>query len=72
MNNIVNFCNNGEIGPRMWNTFGVSVKTTEESIGQFSTGLKYAIAVMVRNGRSLKIVSAGNDYVFSSREAESI
>jgi len=56
----------------MWNTFGVSVKTTEESIGQFSTGLKYAIAVMVRNGRSLKIVSAGNDYVFSSREAESI
>ena len=62
--NMVSFCNNGRIDPCMWSTFGVSVKDSSSPIGQFGTGLKYAIAVLMRAGRNLKITSCGDEYIF--------
>jgi len=52
----------------MWETFGVSVKEVDTAIGQFGTGLKYAIAVLVREGRSIMIRSGGVDYVFGAEK----
>jgi len=66
---IVSFSNNGVIDPRVWSTFGVSVKETDNAIGQFGTGLKYAIAVLMREGRSLSIQSGPNTYVFGVNDA---
>ena len=67
---VVPFSNPGEIDPRMWATFGVSVKESAGAIGQFGTGLKYAIAVLMREGRSLEIVSKGNRYVFGVKQTD--
>jgi len=67
---IVNFSNPGEIDPRVWSTFGVSVKETDNAIGQFGTGLKYAIAVLMREGRSLSIRAGANTYVFGVETAD--
>lgn len=39
-------------------TFGLSVKVGENPIGQFGTGLKYAIAVILRGGGSCSIVNS--------------
>lgn len=61
--------NPGVIDPRLWSTFGVSVKE-DGAIGKFGTGLKYAIAVLVREGRSIKICSGGTEYVFSAEQSD--
>ncbi len=48
---MITFQNKGLIELRTITTFGVSVKPeTENPIGYFGTGLKYAIAVMLREG----------------------
>jgi hypothetical protein len=67
---IVAFTNAGLIDSRMWSTFGVSVKDTESAIGQFGTGLKYAIAVLMREDRSMRIVSGGVEYIFGTTEVD--
>jgi len=67
---MVHFSNPGEIDPRMWSTFGVSVKENDNAIGQFGTGLKYAIAVLMREGRSLVIRSKSNTYVFGIEQTD--
>lgn len=51
------FENPGEIDVRSISTFGVSVKEGENPIGFFGTGLKYAIAVLLRTGHKVKIQS---------------
>lgn len=66
----VYFSNEGVIDPRVWSTFGVSVKETDNAIGQFGTGLKYAIAVLMREGRACSIKSGGNNYVFGVETAD--
>lgn len=72
MNSILYFCNNGTIDPRLITSIGVNVKDTDSAIGQFGTGLKYAIAGIIRLGGSINIQdrSSGKDYFFSSREIE--
>ena len=65
---IVKFGNSGIIDPRVWSTFGVSVKESDNAIGQFGTGLKYAIAVLMREGRSLSITSGSNVYDFGVQD----
>jgi hypothetical protein len=45
-------------------TMGASVKKTDSPIGFFGTGLKYAIAVTLRLGGSIKIQSDKYDYSF--------
>lgn len=67
---MVHFSNPGEIDPRVWSTFGVSVKETDNAIGQFGTGLKYAIAVLMREGRSLSIRSGSKNYVFGVQQEQ--
>lgn len=62
----VRFSNPGRIDPRLWSTFGVSIKTSNNPIGQFGTGLKYAIAVLLRNNREITITSGGEKFVFTS------
>lgn len=51
------FENEGEIDVRSISTFGVSVKEGENPIGFFGTGLKYAIAVLLRTGHKITILS---------------
>lgn len=51
------FKNPGEIDIRSISTFGVSVKEGADPIGFFGTGLKYAIAVLLRNGHQVTIMS---------------
>lgn len=62
--NKVYFCNNGILDTRAMLTFGVSVKD-DDAIGYFGTGLKYAIAIILRSGGTLKISSGGDEFVFS-------
>jgi hypothetical protein len=49
------FENSGEIDLRSISTFGVSVKEGDNPIGFFGTGLKYAIAVLLRTGHEVTI-----------------
>ncbi|MDP2074607.1 hypothetical protein [Hydrogenophaga sp.] len=51
------FENAGEIDVRSISTFGVSVKEGDNPIGFFGTGLKYAIAVLLRTGHKIEIQS---------------
>ncbi len=51
------FTNDGEIDIRSISTFGVSVKEGDSPIGFFGTGLKYAIAVLLRTGHEVTIHS---------------
>ncbi len=56
------FKNKGLIDPILLNSFGVSVKETDNPIGKFGTGLKYAIATLLRKGIKIKILS-GRDCI---------
>lgn len=67
---IIKFGNDGLIDSRLWSTFGVSVKDKDDSIGRFGTGLKYAIAILMRENRSLRIVSGDNEYIFGVEATE--
>lgn len=49
-------------------TFGVSVKEKESAIGFFGTGLKYAIAVLLRNGCDISIKAGDDVYDFGTEE----
>lgn len=62
------FSNNGDIDPTLWSTFGISVKENSDCIGKFGTGLKYAIAVLLREGREITIKTGGEVYSFSTSE----
>lgn len=63
------FQNNGEIDINAIKTFGVSVKK-EGSIGFFGTGLKYAIAVLLREGCDITIYSGENKLEFGIESLE--
>lgn len=51
----ISFQNKGLIDPRCITIIGVSVKEGENPIGFFGTGLKYAIAIILRNGGTVDI-----------------
>lgn len=61
---MIAFENPGEIDVRSISTFGVSVKEGENPIGFFGTGLKYAIAVLLRTGHEVTIYSGESEIVF--------
>lgn len=62
---IVVHANPGEIDPRAFQVFGMNAKpNTESPIGYFGTGLKYAIAVLVRHGIEPKLFIGRDEYVF--------
>ena len=63
--NTVYFDTPGLLDMRAVTTFGLSVKENENPIGYFGTGLKYAIAILMRNGADFTIsTSAGEVYQF--------
>lgn len=64
------FTNPGEIDVRSITTFGVSVKEGENPIGFFGTGLKYAIAVLLRTGHIVEIYSGIKKYKFDVSATE--
>jgi hypothetical protein len=59
------FENPGVIDARAIWTFGVNVKETENPVGYFGTGLKYAIAVLLRVGCSVTIHAGEQTHRFS-------
>lgn len=64
-NKNVVFENDGEIDVRSITTFGVSVKETENPIGYFGTGLKYALSIILRSGAEVSIYSGLTELKFS-------
>ena len=59
------FKNKGLIDLGTIENFGVSVKENDNPIGQFGTGLKYALAVFLRNGVGIKMFIGMKEYIFS-------
>lgn len=62
--------NPGEIEIEAIKTMGVNVKEGENCIGYFGTGLKYAIAVFLREGISFSLYIGENLYSFHTEEKE--
>lgn len=56
--------NAGEIDIAVIKTMGVNVKESDSAIGYFGTGLKYAIAVFLREGIDLQLWIGRNQYEF--------
>lgn len=67
MSNVVTFVTPGLIDPRCISTIGVSVKEGENPIGQFGTGLKYAISIILRHGGTVTIWRGLEPLRFTSR-----
>lgn len=60
----------GLIDLRAVRTFGVSAKESEGAIGQFGTGLKYAIAVALRNGCSVELWRGLERWTFGTLQTD--
>lgn len=58
------FENVGEIDPLLIRTFGVNVKEGDGAIGFFGTGLKYALAILIRMGIQVTIQSGAHQFEF--------
>lgn len=67
MSNTVCFTNAGEIDAASITCFGVSVKEGDSPIGFFGTGLKYAIAVLLRLKHKVTILSGDKCFEFGLR-----
>lgn len=64
----VAFRNMGCIDTRFITTFGVSAKEGKNPVGFFGTGMKYAIAICLREGQQITIQTNGKTYSFVKRE----
>lgn len=62
------FENDGVIDARSIRTFGISVKETSNPIGFFGTGLKYAIAVLMRTNHKVTLFAGLQKYVFEKKQ----
>ena len=65
---MLTFANPGALDPRAITTFGVNVKEGPTPIGHFGTGLKYAIAVVLRLGGAISVLTedeAGTKHNYS-------
>lgn len=60
----VSFQNEGLIDPIAITTFGINVKEGDNPIGYFGTGLKYAIAVLLRHECEIEIHAGRERYKF--------
>lgn len=65
------FKNKGVIDTRFITSFGVSAKECKSPIGFFGTGLKYAIAVLVREHQEL-VINAGLETLFFTKRQETL
>ena len=62
----ITFQNPGEIDIRGATIAGLSAKVGDSPIGKFGTGLKYAIASILRWGGEVTIYSGTDCYIFES------
>lgn len=62
------FINSGNLDIRALTTFGVSVKS-ENSIGYFGTGFKYALATLLRHGQEVRVYAGDAVYKFEAKPA---
>lgn len=68
--NTVSFQNEGLIDLRAVKTFGVSVKDRENPIGFFGTGLKYAVAILLRTGHEVAVWRGMDEHRFGISNVE--
>lgn len=61
------FSNHGELDLNLLSTIGTSVKTTESPIGYFGTGLKYALATLLRHDCTITIQIGAASYTVETR-----
>lgn len=66
----VHFANRGQLDLAVLRTMGVSVKETDSPIGFFGTGLKFAVATLLRTGHRVSIWVGGEERVLSARPQE--
>jgi hypothetical protein len=64
--NTVFFDTPGTLDVRAITTFGLSAKETDNPIGFFGTGLKYALAILVRQGAVINITSDDETHEFTT------
>src|SRR5882724_7969094 len=62
------FQNPGLIDLRSVQIMGLNAKETKNSIGQFGTGLKYAIAVLLRSGCKVTIFQGLQEFNFATQK----
>lgn len=67
---MISFQNPGLIDPRCISTIGVSVKESENPIGYFGTGLKYAIAIILKRGGSFVVHRGLERFSFAAKPVE--
>jgi hypothetical protein len=68
--NTVYFANDGILDERAFKVMGMSAKAEEGSIGQFGTGLKYAIAGILRLGGRIAIKTGNKFFTFGTSKTE--
>lgn len=66
---MITFQNDGLIDLRAVTTFGVSAKENDSPIGYFGTGLKYAIAIVLRLGGKIELWRGTQRYRFEKQPA---
>lgn len=66
---MIKFRNQGTIDPRAFQVFGLSSKD-QSKIGRFGTGMKYAIATIIRGSGSVVISSGGEQYEFTTQSLQ--
>lgn len=59
------FSNPGVIDVEAFRVFGMSAKESPNPIGYFGTGLKYAIAILVRTGHKVTLLAGSSSYDFT-------
>lgn len=64
------FQNPGLIDLRAIQIMGLNAKDTKNPIGQFGTGAKYAIAVLLRSGCQVSIFRGKTEYTFATRKED--
>lgn len=69
--NTVIFSTPGEMNPLSWSIMGINAKLNEDSaVGFFGTGLKAALAVLMRENATVSIESCGQRYEFGTTHKE--
>lgn len=66
----VYFCNESVIDLNVIRIMGVSVKETNNPIGYFGTGLKFALATLLRTGHKVRLQAGEERFDFTVRDTE--
>ena len=64
--NTISFINKEELNPISFTVMGASVKKDASAIGWFGSGMKYSIAVMLRNNIKFSIETHGKTFSFDT------